>query len=158
VIEGAITPDEIERFNRMVNKTDGCWLWTGAPDPSGYGVFSFRGRAIRAHRFAYAAAHGAFDVKLDVAHECGDGNRLCVRPDHLCPRTRVANMAHPETKARMTAAHKGNRNRAILTSEEEQHYAARMAAGETAADCARQRNVSAGVMERLRRRSVATDG
>src|SRR5213593_4876701 len=49
-IEGRRPPmkDEIARFWSKVQKTESCWLWEGAKDAKGYGLFyPHRGSKIR---------------------------------------------------------------------------------------------------------------
>jgi len=45
------------RFETKIQKhtgSDGCWLFTGATDYKGYGMFAWQGKkTIRAHRAAY---------------------------------------------------------------------------------------------------------
>jgi len=91
----------IERLRRYVEKTDGCWLWTGRKTWSGYGEITLggkRGRKIRAHRVAWESVHGPVPNGLCVLHRCDV--RSCVRPDHLFLGTRADNAADCLTKAR----------------------------------------------------------
>lgn len=74
-----------ERFWKHVNKTETCWLWTGATNGR-YGKFAARtSRAdpltVFAHRFSYELAHGPIPDGLVVNHRCEV--RLCVNPAHL---------------------------------------------------------------------------
>lgn len=73
-----------ERFWEKVQKTDGCWLWTGNRHPKGYGYISEGGRAgsdLRAHRVAWELTYGPIPAGLWVRHKCD--TPPCVRPDHL---------------------------------------------------------------------------
>lgn len=73
-----------ERFWSKVDKTEGCWLWTGAPGNHGYGQLRVGGReggTWLAHRYAYLVGGGILYDGDQVDHLCGE--RLCVRPDHL---------------------------------------------------------------------------
>lgn len=45
-------------FWTKVNKTDGCWLWTGAKMENGYGRFRVYPNGITAHRFAWINTNG----------------------------------------------------------------------------------------------------
>lgn len=70
-----------ERFWSFVEKTDSCWLWTGAKHPKGYGIFHLRGRTPRAHVLSWILHHGPVPRGLCVLHRCD--NPPCVNPDHL---------------------------------------------------------------------------
>lgn len=65
------------RFWEKVQKTEGCWVWTGAKTREGYGQFG----KITAHRRSVQLAKREIPYRFHVHHECG--NKLCVRPDHL---------------------------------------------------------------------------
>lgn len=76
-----------ERFWRYVEKTDGCWNWTGYLNATGYGRLNIRRGVDRlAHRVSLAI-HRGLDLEgwqygdLVVDHTCR--NRACVNPDHL---------------------------------------------------------------------------
>jgi HNH endonuclease len=98
---GVPLPRDIEEFARVrfwpfVKKGPGCWLWTGWRDPHGYGRFTFRGRLMLAHRFAFELRHGrAPDV---CRHRCD--NTGCVRASHLLDGTQFDNVADRERRNR----------------------------------------------------------
>jgi hypothetical protein len=79
-----------ERFWAKVAKGDGCWEWTGARAPSGYGRFTDNYRQRIAHRVAYEITVGPISDDLTIDHLCG--NKGCVRPSHLEPVTRGENV------------------------------------------------------------------
>jgi len=68
-------------FWSRVNKTSGCWLWTGAATNKGYGLVIFCGQRIYAHRLAWELTHGPIPTGLLTCHHCDVPG--CVRPDHL---------------------------------------------------------------------------
>lgn len=74
-----------ERFWSKVNKTDGCWLWTGVHNGVGYGQFHLQGadgrRQRYAHRVAYEWQHGPIPDGMELDHLCR--TPACVRPSHL---------------------------------------------------------------------------
>lgn len=82
------------RFWVKVQKTDGCWLWTGRLDSHGYGLFRAPGIRIRAHRFAYQALVSFIPEGLHIDHLCR--NRQCVNPAHLEPVTCKENLLRGE--------------------------------------------------------------
>ena len=72
-----------ERFWVKVEKTESCWIWTGAHKNSGYGSFWAGDRSVLAHRYSWALEHGPVPEGLELDHLCRV--RDCVRPDHLDP-------------------------------------------------------------------------
>lgn len=80
------------RFWAKVNKTETCWLWTGAKHSSGYGVINTMTEKglDYAHRISYAWARGPIPEGLHIDHLC----RVvaCVNPDHLEAVTMAENI------------------------------------------------------------------
>lgn len=76
-------PSPVERFLAKVDKggPNGCWLFTGARTPQGYGVFNAGERNVAAHRFSCEMANGPIPDGYQVDHLCR--NPPCVNPDHL---------------------------------------------------------------------------
>lgn len=71
-----------ERFWSKVEKSDGCWLWTGALSSNGYGSFGIGNKKNQsAHLFVYQLMNGAVPGGYYIDHLCM--NKACVRPDHL---------------------------------------------------------------------------
>jgi hypothetical protein len=67
-----------ERFWTKVEKTEGCWNWTGSKLPKGYGQFWFNGKRGYAHWFLLPTPLKKGQV---ARHSCD--NPSCVRPDHI---------------------------------------------------------------------------
>lgn len=88
--------------NKVIEMANGCWQWTGAKDPGGYGCFRVDGRTRGAHRWAYERYVAEIPEGLELDHichtadsTCTAGNqcphRSCVNPDHLEPVTPLRN-------------------------------------------------------------------
>lgn len=82
-------PVLVAAFWQKVKKTRTCWLWTGGRS-KGYGLTTWQGRTISAHRLAYAALVGRIPPGKELDHICR--NRACVRPDHLRIATHYDNV------------------------------------------------------------------
>lgn len=72
-----------ERFEQkfIPEPMSGCWLWTGATGPTGYGMFRMDGKTRRAHRVAHEMYVGPIPNGQSVLHRCD--NPTCVNPQHL---------------------------------------------------------------------------
>lgn len=73
----------VDRFMLLAERTDGCWMWKGAIQSSGYGSFASggKGRSALAHRWIYEHHFGPISKGLTIDHICR--NRLCVNPSHM---------------------------------------------------------------------------
>lgn len=87
-----------QRFWKKVEKSGGCWNWTGTHLNFGYGVFKVGGKWKAAHRFSYELHFGAIATDLCVLHSCD--NPQCVNPAHLRTGTRAANNAERAERGR----------------------------------------------------------
>ena len=79
----------INRFNIKVNKSDNCHIWNAARQKQGYGMFSYDGKSIPAHRFAYLLHNGNIEENMVVHQTCE--NNGCVNPNHLILQTKSQN-------------------------------------------------------------------
>jgi hypothetical protein len=101
-----VTDEELDRFFASIEDPDpdGCWQWigpaTGGPggktitiDPDRdyrYPIFSINGRYRIAAHVSYEAFIGEVPEDKLIWRMCG--NRQCVNPDHLQPRSRKGGM------------------------------------------------------------------
>ena len=108
-----LTPAEDRFWPKVSVQSNGCWLWIGAKNDLGYGMFSPNGRAgrrVRAHRWAYEYLIGEIPVGLEPDHLCR--NPLCVNPTHLEPVTHRENVLRGDSlfanHARQTHCKRGH--------------------------------------------------
>jgi hypothetical protein len=87
-------------WQRMKHTESGCWEWTGARAPKGYGAIRIRGKTHRTHRVAYELTYGPIPVDRIVCHRCD--NPPCCNPEHLYLGTYADNAADCVSKGRYT--------------------------------------------------------
>lgn len=103
-------PGLAERLAQRLSPTpDGCLVWSGGRDWSGYGTINVGdGKTDRTHRVAWILANGRpIPGDLCVLHRCD--NPPCCNPGHLFLGTRTDNNADMQAKGR------GRNGRADLT-------------------------------------------
>lgn len=144
-----------ERFWGKVEKSDGCWLWTGSRLSRGYGQIGRNGKVILATRASYEIHYGEFEQTLCVLHRCD--NPACVRPDHLFLGTHYDNMKDMMEKGRHRTAPqpKGSSNKkSKLTEIQVISIRKRFHDGERKSAISRDFNVSATLINMIVKRII----
>ena len=141
-------------FLKHVQTGSGCWLWTGARGPEGYGQFGHE----PAHRAAFRFFVGSIADGQQVCHHCD--NPSCVRPDHLFTGTGRDNMLDAARKKRMGGDHSGWRtspdamqarmHRPRTSPAELRVIRDLLAAGLSGAEIARRLGLHASTVSRIR--------
>lgn len=99
------------RLYKYIEKTETCWLWTGAMDKDGYGLFStyWPKKQNRVHRYLFELFNGPVPDHMNVLHKCDV--RRCCNPDHLFLGTHLDNIKDMDKKhRRVNASQKGSAN------------------------------------------------
>lgn len=98
---------DVSRFLNRVRRSEGCWLWAGAVNASGYGKFTIGITTVLAHRFAFMLANDRLDPSKMVRHRCD--NPPCCNPAHLVQGTALENASDKVERGR-THDQRGERN------------------------------------------------
>lgn len=83
-----------------IDTPEGCRIWTGNVNNSGYARYSVRCcgqvRKLYAHRTSYELTHGPIPAGLELDHLCS--NPRCVNPFHLEPVTGAENLRRRDAR------------------------------------------------------------
>lgn len=135
-----LTPELITSFWERVQKSEGCWLWTGAKGGSdGYGKHG----GSAAHRFSFAVHFYDPPLDMKVCHTCD--NPQCVRPDHLFLGSDQENMRDMAIKGR----HRSN-SRQWLSLEKEIKAIELMRAGKSLIEIAKEERLPLQWLKNIR--------
>lgn len=117
-----------ENFWAKVDKTGGCWLWTGHTNDKGYGMVRINNANRRCHRISFEMSNGPIPDGMLVDHRCH--TPACLNPAHLrlaTPKQNMENRAGPTSRSKSGArgvAWNKNANRwaAHVTHNKVNHY------------------------------------
>jgi hypothetical protein len=143
-------------FSRVdsTSQPNGCWLWIGPLNSSGYGSLSWEQGIVGSHVLAYEIEYGPVPKGTCVLHRCDV--RSCCRPEHLFLGSKSDNskdawakgrnfyQLHPELRPR-GAKH----TNAKLNAAQIVEIRARYKRGERQIDIAKDFGVSQGTISHL---------
>lgn len=91
-------------------RNSGCWLWYGATQQQGYGLWTFmppdrpKKKMQVAHRVMWELFNGPIEKGMDVDHLCSQ--KSCVNIDHLEAVTHKENMRRAWASKRNAIAYR----------------------------------------------------
>ena len=120
----AVIPLRDRIMRRVEVAPDGCWLWTGALAPNGYGIVQKGRRAgtTVVHKAMWQLDNGPVPDGLELDHLCRV--RRCCNPAHLEPVTRQTNVdrglqaAGKQRRTECINGHPFTSNNTITTSRQ----------------------------------------
>ena len=89
---------QLRFWTKVYFHPSGCWLWIGAKDAGGYGLFNFDGTK-RPHVLLWESIHGPVPDGLELLHACDQSS--CINPLHLSVGT--------HTRMSVTRGYEGTR-------------------------------------------------
>lgn len=143
------------RFWAKVDKSGGCWLWTGSVDGHGYGQLATVDGPKRASRISWEMHHGSIPRGIHVCHRCD--TPPCVRPDHLFLGSARDNSIDMSSKGRSWFQKNPDKCRGLahhrgkLSDEDVARLRARLARGERQIDLATEFGVSKSLVSLISR-------
>lgn len=151
-VGGAAVRKRIPVADRLWRRTEvseaGCWIWTGATNPHGYGQIGDENRRARlAHRVAYELTYGPIPVGAMVLHSCDV--RACVRPEHLRVGSAADNTADMMGRSRNVAPRSLANGRAKLSDADVSEIRAEHRAGKSCKQIARERDLDSSYVGRI---------
>jgi hypothetical protein len=122
----------VERFWAKVDKTEGCWEWTGCLNGDGYGNYRLKNRLMFSHRYSYIIHHPlTIDLlehrEIYVLHKCD--NPKCVNPSHLFLGSQSDNMRDMTAKGRGIQMNGERHHKTTLTEAQVQEIRGRWLSG-----------------------------
>jgi hypothetical protein len=119
-----ISEEDITRFFEKIDidsSEEGCWLWNGSFNGSGYGHFYYKNgnkHGESAHRISWVLAGNIIPDGLIICHKCT--TKTCVNPDHL--ETGTFSKNNGADKIRDGTASRGEKHGKSKLTNEIVHY------------------------------------
>lgn len=144
-----MTADLLEKFNSSisVDPSSGCWIWTGALNPKGYGKLNINSKKLLAHRVSWLLFRGEIPTGMCICHKCD--NPPCVNPGHLFLGTRADNSKDMVEKKRSLQG-----ERAPSSKLNAVEVAEILSSSETLENLANRYGVSFKTISAIRRRKI----
>lgn len=135
-----------ERFLVQVDKSDGCWIWTGTIGSNGYGLIKDNYRTRTAHRVSYELHKGPIPQGLMICHTCDV--KACVNPEHLYAGDAFDNMRDKKERGRQNIR-RGTRHPHAKLTEADIVYI--RTSGKRGAALAREYDMKPSTMSQIKR-------
>jgi hypothetical protein len=81
-------------LQRYAIDANGCWVYTGAKDKFGYGIFYYKQASYKAHRISWYLVNGEIEDRKVLDHLCR--NKSCINPNHLEAVNQLENVLRHE--------------------------------------------------------------
>lgn len=134
-------------FYERIEKTESCWIWKGSKIKSGYGIISFGGKPISAHRLSWKIHHEEIGSDMIVRHLCN--NPICVNPEHLAIGTHQDNS---DDRVKAGNSGKGSQNcNSSLNEEDIKKIKNLLVLGISGAEIGRRFNVSRTTINNIKK-------
>ena len=94
-------------YTKVRSLDNGCMVWTGSLDTSGYGLYRYKRKLWKAHRFCFVNFYNKKIPKNNIVrHKCD--NPKCVNPNHLELGTKKDNAQDREIRDRSNRRTRNN--------------------------------------------------
>lgn len=135
-------------FWSKVEKTDGCWIWTGPFNTTArYGSMRFGSIKMLSHRYSWVLHNGTIPDGLVVCHKCD--NPPCVNPEHLFLGTHHDNVHDKMKKNRAVNVIGSKIGCAVFVESEVFDIRVRAASGESVKSLAKEYEASETAVRQL---------
>lgn len=102
-------------WGKTKSDANGCILWLGAKDTTGYGIVKIQRKERGAHRVAWELRYGKIGPGLCILHRCD--TPPCVNTAHLRLGTKLENYRDCQEKGRNKKARGERHGRSKLTTK-----------------------------------------